>query len=83
MKLWILRPVGYDTDDEHVNWRCWYDKCFGVVVRAETEEEARAIASKSHGDEGRKAWLDASMSTCLSLESEGLPGVIICDVHSA
>ena len=46
MKLWLLRPredLPYDKDP----WEPWYDKAFGFVVRAETEERARAIGQES------------------------------------
>jgi hypothetical protein len=58
MKLWLLRPVGYDpgdaTEDHHPwfnfnregsgsPWDPWCDKAFGFVVRAESEAAARAI----------------------------------------
>ena len=38
MKLWLLKPIK--------RWTVWYDKAFGFVVRAATEDEARAAASR-------------------------------------
>lgn len=35
----------------------------GFVVRAETPEEARELASKDCGDEGPEVWFDSSKST--------------------
>ncbi len=46
MKLWILRPVKDDN-----LWDPWYDKAFGFIVAAETEEAARALAQSKGGDE--------------------------------
>ena len=47
MKLWILRPlIGNNTA-----WRPWYDKCFGMVVRAESEKIAREICARKAWDE--------------------------------
>ena len=85
MKLWILRPVKDDA-----LWEPWYDKTFGFVVRAETEQEARAFAQDGGGDEVVRyttgpapAWTDASHSTCEPLEMGGLDGIIMEDSHAA
>ena len=75
MTLWLLRPVR--------QWEPWYDKMFGVVVRAPTREEARRLASKEAGDEGAAAWTDSSESTCEELAPEGPEGVIIKDFAAA
>lgn len=80
MKLWLLRPV-----EDNALWEPWYDKAFGFVVRAETEEEARALAQAGGGDEAgwfRKsfpAWTDPANSTCVELTSDGDAQVIIRD----
>ena len=91
MKLWLLRarkdlPTssdGYGVDNP---WSPWYDKTFGFVVRAETEADARSIATEnagneiSHLNEGvGTAWLDAKYSTCVELTTDGEPGLIIED----
>ena len=99
MKLWLLRPVeGLPTDsrygDGHEDnpWDPWYDKTFGFVIRAETEERAREIAQSEKGAEtdygrgpvgGFPAWTDARYSTCIELTADGDEGVIIKDTHSA
>jgi len=78
MKLWILRP----GPDERA-WNPWYDKAFGFVVRAESEEEARRMASEEHGDEGLEAWLSDGSSSCAPLLAEGAPEVVIVDFRDA
>lgn len=86
MKLWLLRPVEsvVIVQDRNLNpWQPWYDKSFGFVVRAPTEEMARFIASEHCGDEGEAAWLDAKHSTCMELLLEGEGGMIIEDVANA
>lgn len=105
MKLWLLRPVGYETDKygDQSNalpegddpWEPWYDKAFGFVVRAETEEEARQFAHGEAGDENRgkfagtkisnttTPWLDLRYSTCVELRSDGEAGVIVKDFAAA
>lgn len=87
MKLWILRPVGFsDIDLRGTSWDPWYDKAFGFVIRADNEDQARAIAQANGGDETREsrtAWTDATLSTCEPLSDEGEPGVVIRDFASA
>lgn len=79
MKLWLLRP-NYDNLKEGDNpWEPWYDKCFGYVIKAETEEDARQIAHNHAGDENRdkflnkktsdtiEPWIESKYSTCIEL----------------
>ena len=82
MKLWILKPVENlrKNDDP---WEPWYNKSFGFVVRAETEESARKFASEQSGDENSASWLDAKYSSCAELTTEGETGVVIQDFHAS
>lgn len=79
MKLWILKPV----DPDGGPWNPWYDKTFGLVVRAGTEGRARVLASHCCGDEGAPTWLDGNLVSCDALESAGDEEVIIRDFASA
>lgn len=79
MKLWHLKPV----DDDSGPWKPWYDKVFGMVVRAKTEADARKAASDEAGCEGRGAWTDPELSSCVELLKGGDPEVIIRDCHHA
>ena len=90
MKLWLLRPV----DDNSAAWDPWYDKAFGFVVRAATEEEARRLANTEGGDEkgpartdvyrtGGDPWLDPKQSTCIELTGDGEAEVIFRDFSAA
>ena len=94
MKLWLLRPMeGLAKNDNP--WEPWYDKAFGFVVRAETEEEARRFAQADAGDEKRGTflgektsdtntpWMDAKYSTCTELLPDGAPGVVMQDFAAA
>lgn len=93
MNLWILRPIEKPENDDP--WEPWYDKCFGFVVRAETESEARQYAQDNAGDEkrgyflGKKTantktpWLDENYSTCEPLTADGDAGLVMCDFHDA
>ena len=88
MKLWLLRPI----EDYGGAWRPWYDKCFGAVVAAETEEEARGLIETGDEDTSKRTeldldkrinpWLDPTLSTCVELESTEA-GQIIQDFRSA
>ena len=91
MKLWIIRPIDSSTGP----WDPWYDKCFGCVIAAETEEQARTLVEP--GDEVRchirlqrhsgkdtlNTWLDPSLSTCVELEPGTEPRCIMQDFHQA
>jgi hypothetical protein len=82
MKLWILEPR--EPRDPRFNA---YDTAQGVVVRAETEAEARVFANGCCGDEcehwyegpEQQAWLCPSVTTCEELTPSGPPGVILVD----
>lgn len=71
MKLWLLKR----TDE--VGW----DQGRAFVVRAETEAEARQLASNEAGDyrEPTDKWADPSFSTCTELTSDGAPEIILED----
>jgi len=66
MKLYILKAI-YGIED----FSPWFDKSFGHLVRAESEIDARAIASRHCGDEGVEPWLNESKTTCEELTSDG------------
>jgi hypothetical protein len=73
MKLWLLirkqgRPV--------------YDVCNGFVIRAETEERARTIASQNCGDEGPVAWLESAVSSCAEIQKGECEGVVLMDFNA-
>jgi hypothetical protein len=92
MKLWLLKPIK-DLKKEYSPWEDpWWDKTVGFVIRAETEKEAREIATENGGDEINKdyfaggdknAWLSEKFSTCEELTGEGEAGVILMDYTSA
>lgn len=78
MKLWFLEPI-----DESKSWDPWYDKAFGFVVRAKSEQDARMIAANNCGDEGKDAWLDAQQSRCTPLKQQGKAEMVIRDFSAA
>lgn len=92
MKLWLLRSIQIKGDNP---WDPWYYKCFGLVVRAETEQRAREIATENACDEERgkflgekiadttTPWLDPKYSTCEELLQDGPEVMVLQDVHAA
>ena len=48
MKLWLVRPIETDDDGDDP-WEPWYDKAFGFVIRAESDQKAREIANEKWG----------------------------------
>ena len=95
MKLWILK-AREDLPDSVNPWNPWYDKNFGLVVRASSESKAREMAQLCGADEvwGRyikeekraediPAWLDEKYSTCKELTADGVEEVILVDNHAA
>lgn len=97
MALWLLRPLNAEVEDGVVDhnqpgfagtpWDPWPDCVFGFVVRASSEQEARQLASNRAGDEtvygSPKAWIDPSFSSCVPLDGDGPPEIIMRDFHRA
>ncbi len=67
MKLWILAQADETTDREKL-----------IVVRAETEEKARQLASeiRGHLEAPKIHWLEPSLAACFELPIEGKEEVI-------
>ncbi len=70
MKLWILAQGDVTTDPE-TRYKL-------IVVRAETEEKARQLASeiRGHLEAPQIHWLEPSLAVCLELPIEGEEAVI-------
>lgn len=73
-QLWLLRaredlPLDKPSDFEDHPWvpEPW-DKCYGMVVEAASEERAREIAGAVHGEDGPWAERD---DACLDREIRG------------
>ena len=91
--LWLLKARTNTTKTDNP-WNPWYDKAFGFVVSARTEEEARRIANDNGGDEcgqvkhtvyrtGGDPWLDPKLSTCEPLKAPDTAEVIFRDLRLA
>lgn len=80
MKLFILTPRPFVEGRNP--WGTWYDKAFGFIVRAETEDDARRYANEVCGDEG-PVWTHEKYTYCTILKDDGTPGVIMHDFRAA
>lgn len=76
--LYILMQAAAANGDQP-EWKPWYDKLFKAVVRAETEQQARSLASECAGEEGKSVWLDPAKTSCAPLDHDGEPGVLCVD----
>jgi hypothetical protein len=89
-KLWILNPRkdlshGYDP------WEQWYDKCFGMIVSARSEKDARIVAAEMGCEENYwydkngedSPWLYPEYSTCEELKVPQHDYCIMQDIHYA
>lgn len=81
-RMWLLRP--------RVDWEPWFDKSFGFVVCAKSEERARELAeagagdeSRHYGDAPRYVWKDASVTSCVELRAGLTEEVVMRDFASA
>lgn len=81
-KNYVLDVRGYQTHDVESPFYSIYDCANGFVIEAETEQEARKIASDAHGDEGANAWLDPKWTYCNELKPDGEPGIWMRDFHA-
>lgn len=79
-------------------WLPWFDKVFGIVVRAANEQAARVVAQEQAGQEGAAryralgcerdeavagVWLDRAYTACEPLSAEGPMSVILVDRRRA
>lgn len=91
MNLYHLEPRA----PKRKPWDPWYDKCFGFVIRAETESQARLMASVQSGDEDGlmskeekkkdSVWLAPHLTVCheIAYNVSGKEDTIIRDFHAA
>jgi hypothetical protein len=98
MHLWILRPRLEVLEREAHPWTPPFDKTMAILVRAETEDDARRLAQTKAGHEGQGiyqywgaaddelaegVWLGTDWTTCDELVAAGEPGVILVDRREA
>lgn len=100
MKIWKLTPKeGLPENDEIRHsprnpWHPEYDTAICMVVRAATEERARAVADDNAGEEnnGRDEewnhvpmhpWLDSKLSDCVEVAVDGDEELLCRDVHES
>lgn len=87
MKLWFLTARDEELPDDDNPWLDEYDKNFSLVIRAETEEQARQFAQDNSDRESNarkngeivEPWLTDKYTTCQELTPAGNVGVICTD----
>lgn len=72
MKVYFLNRLG----------ELEYDVAEGFIVLADSEKEARALASRQHGDEGPATWTSSKLSTCEEVRLSGEPRVLLRDFYA-
>lgn len=76
VRLWRLEAREPGAGDSlKASWFC----ARGFVIRAESEEHARAMAARKCGDEGPEVWLSDAESYCRKLSHAGQACVILRD----
>ena len=82
MKLWLLEP-GANLSRHDNPWLDIWDKVFGFVIRAETENEARDMAHLAAREENSEdfpePWKSKKYTTCVELLPEGPAEIILVD----
>lgn len=97
-RLWLLRPHAEVLARKSHPWRPWFDKVFGIVVRAENEAQARALAQSGAGTEGLGIYrglgcsdeaitaggsLDSAYTAYDELDPAGPVGIVLVDRRAA
>lgn len=96
MKLWLLEPAlsraervtavrALPADAHPKTADPWHDRDglhYLFVIRADTEESARNLASKRANKHTAALWLDCKQTTCKQLSSRGKEGIVRCAYRS-
>lgn len=92
VKLWLLEPaktveerealkrdLNPGSERERVDpWLWTYDLTYGFVIRADTEDQARAMAEEN-AEMKEGVWLNPEHVSCTELLPDGEPGVVLRD----
>lgn len=84
MKLWELGPCDDLPEGLDHPWYAPYDMVLSFVICAETEIDARVLASQNAGDEGEDVWLSSYTSYCQEYQPPEItsePRVIMRDFN--
>jgi hypothetical protein len=86
MTIWNLKPL-QTLGPEHP-WEPWWDTTHAFVIRAGSEDEARAMTERRAGEEvrnngGKNPWLDPTLTSCVELTLDGEPTVVSYSFNAA
>lgn len=73
-----MSAIYHLTSSEHVS----YDQYAGFVIRADSEQEARAIANVIKDDAPDGRWLDPARSTCNIVSTDGESSIILASFRA-
>ena len=73
MTLWLLTATEKAAKLGKQSW----DSYDSFVVRADTEETARILASHKAADEGADTWLNPELSSCNELLANGKTEIVL------
>ena len=83
MPLWYLQRITKPTRRiEYADGGCFYDTNHAFVIRAATEDAARAIAEQRAGDEPNGIWLEPEFTECDLLQQDGPDRIILVDFNA-
>ena len=74
MKLWMI--------SRNNKTNIWYDENIAHIIRAESEEKARALAAEDACDEGENMWLNKDETTCSEIDKTGDEEIILTSFRS-
>jgi len=83
-KLWLLTPIDCGRNTA---WDTYANRCFGFVIRAGSETEARSIATENgraerYNPQG-SPWETPLLTTCTELTGDGEIGIVLQEDHGA
>ena len=85
-RIWLLEPIDPNCRKPgSSSYRFSYDAYHGFVVCAETEGEAREIASGNPGDEGADSWTDIAITSCEDIgiaNDSTSTGIVLADMRA-
>ena len=87
-KLWILEPRE-DLPADDNPWEPWFNRCFGIIVEAATEDRARAIAHENCTCKDqwilrdKRAFIDPRYTTCTELRPSGQDRFVMATFEEA
>ena len=80
MNIYLLK-----ANLNNIYWDDWYNKCYGMVIVADSEEAARALATEKDSSEDTAIWQYEAFITCelVGTACSDTARVLLVDEHWA